>query len=42
MTLTCTGDLSMPLRPIAFERALTNILNNARKYAQAIVVTAER
>ena len=42
VTLNVSGDLSMPLRPIAFERALTNILNNARKYAQAIVVTAER
>jgi two-component system osmolarity sensor histidine kinase EnvZ len=42
VTLNATGDLSIQLRPVAFERALTNILNNARKYAQSIVVTAER
>lgn len=42
VAMTCEGDLSMPLRPVAFERALMNILNNARKYAQAIDVVARR
>jgi two-component system osmolarity sensor histidine kinase EnvZ len=40
--LTAAGDLSMPLRPVAFERALANLANNARKYAQNIKLSAER
>lgn len=42
ITLAAEGELSMPLRPVAFERCLNNIVNNARKYAEHIVVTAER
>ncbi|MBU0859939.1 MAG: HAMP domain-containing protein [Alphaproteobacteria bacterium] len=42
MTMEAQGDLSMPLRPVAFERCLTNLVNNARKYAKTIAVTAER
>jgi two-component system osmolarity sensor histidine kinase EnvZ len=42
MTMEATGDLSMPLRPVAFERCLNNIVNNARKYAQHIAMVAER
>lgn len=33
-------DLSLFLRPVAFERGLTNILTNARKYAPHIWMTA--
>lgn len=36
------GDLSIPLRALAFERCLNNIIGNARKYARSIWVRAER
>jgi two-component system osmolarity sensor histidine kinase EnvZ len=42
VTLAAEGELSMPLRPVAFERCLNNLVNNARKYADHIAVTAER
>ncbi len=36
------GDLSLHLRPVAFERVLSNIINNARKYGEDIWVSARR
>lgn len=36
------GDLSIPLRALAFERCLNNIIGNAKKYARSIWVRAER
>lgn len=36
------GDLSVSLRALAFERCLNNIIGNARKYAPAMWVRAER
>lgn len=36
------GDLSLMLRPMAFERCLNNIVGNARKYAKKISVRAVR
>lgn len=35
-----TGDLSMLLRPVAFERALANLIGNAHKYAGKVRVAA--
>jgi len=40
--INVAGDLIMPLRPIAFERCLTNLVSNARKYAEQIWITALR
>lgn len=42
ITLAMTSDISLLLRPVAFERCLTNIVNNARKYAKNIWVEAGR
>jgi two-component system osmolarity sensor histidine kinase EnvZ len=39
---TMAEDLSLFLRPVAFERGLTNILTNARKYAPHIWLQAHR
>jgi two-component system osmolarity sensor histidine kinase EnvZ len=36
------GDLSIMLRPMAFERCLNNVIGNARKYARSIWVQAKR
>lgn len=40
--LTTEGDLSVSVRPLAFERCLNNVIGNARKYATAIWVSAAR
>lgn len=40
ITLEMARDISLQLRPLAFERCLTNIVNNARKYAKNIWVEA--
>lgn len=40
--LETEGDLSLQIRPVAFERALGNIINNARQYAKHIWVTARK
>ncbi len=40
--LDTPGDLSLQLRPVAFERCLNNIVSNARKYAEHIWVGAAR
>lgn len=37
-----SGDLSLQLRPVAFERGLNNIVSNARKYADHIWVRGAR
>lgn len=42
ITLEAEGDLSMKLRPVAFERALMNLINNARKYGTQVMVRAHR
>lgn len=36
------GNLTVSLRPIAFERCLQNLISNAEKYASRIWITAER
>lgn len=41
ITLSMTENYSLQLRPMAFERALTNILTNARKYAPHSWVTVQ-
>ncbi len=38
MDVSCSGDLLMSLRPMAFERCLNNLVGNARKYAKNIKV----
>lgn len=40
ITLEMARDISLQLRPLAFERCLTNIINNARKYAKNIWIEA--
>jgi len=40
--LEIEGDLTLPLRPIAFERCLNNLVSNARKYADEIWITVRR
>lgn len=40
--LTVEGDLSIQLRPVAFERCLVNITGNARKYARHAWIDARR
>ncbi len=40
--LETDGDLSLQLRPIAFERCMANIIGNARKYGGSIWVSALR
>ena len=35
-------DLSLQLRPVAFERCLNNIVSNARKYAEHIWINVAR
>lgn len=42
VTLEMLGDLTLPLRRNAFKRCLTNIVDNAGKYAQHVWVTAVR
>jgi two-component system, OmpR family, osmolarity sensor histidine kinase EnvZ len=42
VTLSVQDDLVMTVRPIAFERALQNLLSNAEKYAQKIWLEAFR
>lgn len=36
------GDIILPLRPVAFERCLGNLIGNAAKYAGRIWIAAER
>jgi two-component system osmolarity sensor histidine kinase EnvZ len=38
----CDGDMLVSLRPVAFERCLTNIVGNARQFARHIWVAAQR
>lgn len=40
ITLNMDQDLSLQLRPLAFERCLTNVVANARKYAPHIWISA--
>ena len=40
--LETAGDLHIQLRPVAFERCLSNIVGNARKYAGRIWIAAAR
>lgn len=40
--LATEGDLSLQIRPVAFERCLGNIINNARKYGKHIWIAARR
>lgn len=40
ITLDMARDISLQLRPVAFERCLTNVVNNARKYAKNIWIEA--
>ncbi len=40
ITLDMARDISLQLRPVAFERCLTNVINNARKYAKNIWIEA--
>jgi two-component system osmolarity sensor histidine kinase EnvZ len=40
--LETSGDLSISVRALAFERALNNVIGNARKYATAVWVRADR
>ncbi len=40
--LATSGDLSLQLRPVAFERGLNNLVGNARKYAEHIWISGAR
>jgi two-component system osmolarity sensor histidine kinase EnvZ len=40
--LDTSGDLVMPVRPNAIKRCLTNLVENARRYADHISITAHR
>ncbi len=40
--LETEGDLSLQIRPVAFDRCLGNIINNARKYGKRIMIAAKR
>lgn len=40
--LTTDGDLTLPLRPHAFQRCLSNLLDNALRYAERVTVQAKR
>jgi two-component system osmolarity sensor histidine kinase EnvZ len=40
--LSLSGDLSISLRTLAFERCLNNVIGNARKFAQSIRVAGLR
>ncbi|MCB9991266.1 MAG: HAMP domain-containing protein [Rhodospirillales bacterium] len=40
--LSAEGDLSLHMRPVAFERCLTNLVNNARKYGGDIWIDVVR
>jgi two-component system osmolarity sensor histidine kinase EnvZ len=40
--LATEGDLSLPLRPRAFQRCLSNLLDNALRYARHVAVQARR
>jgi two-component system, OmpR family, osmolarity sensor histidine kinase EnvZ len=40
--LEMKDDLSLQLRPVAFERCLNNLVSNARKYAEHIWIAASR
>ena len=40
--LTTLGDLTVPLHPNAFLRCMTNLVDNARQYAQRVAITARR
>lgn len=41
-TLECRGDLWVVVRPLAFERMITNLLTNSKKYAPHVWVRGER
>ena len=36
------GELNVPLHPNAFLRCMTNLVDNARQYAQRVAITARR
>lgn len=36
MHVTLGDDISVPIRPVAFERSLSNVVNNAAKYASTV------
>ena len=40
--LAIDGDMTLPLRPDAFQRCLANLLDNALRYAHRVVVRAKR
>lgn len=40
--VTCEGDLNVSVRPLAFERALQNLISNASKYGKTVWVSASR
>jgi two-component system, OmpR family, osmolarity sensor histidine kinase EnvZ len=40
--LACDGDLTLPLRPHAFRRCLSNLLDNALRYARHVAVSGKR
>jgi two-component system osmolarity sensor histidine kinase EnvZ len=42
IALVCDDDLTMPLRPLAITRCLTNLIGNAVRYAPHVLVRAQR
>lgn len=42
VNVATSGDLSVPLRPVAFERCLANLVGNATKFGTVIWMTATR
>jgi two-component system osmolarity sensor histidine kinase EnvZ len=42
VTLRCEGDLTLPLRPHAFRRCLSNLIDNALRYARQVQVHGKR
>lgn len=42
VSLTMVGDLTLPLRPQAIKRSLTNLIANATRHAAQVAIAAER
>jgi two-component system, OmpR family, osmolarity sensor histidine kinase EnvZ len=42
VSLTTAGDLTLPLRPQAIKRSLTNLVANATRHAAQVAIAAER
>jgi two-component system, OmpR family, osmolarity sensor histidine kinase EnvZ len=42
ISLSQDGDLSMPVRPIAFRRGITNLVGNAMRYAEHVSIQSHR